>query len=190
MGNKPSPESTLKDTGPRGKRGAFIQVGVILAAHGIRGQVKIRSFTDIPKSLFKLGELTNEAGSKRFTLKSEGGRDDALIASINGIEDRNAAELLKGTVLYASAAQLPKKKKNEFYHSELVGLKAILKNGEVYGKVISTHNFGAGDILEIELSGKKTEMIPFNSNFFGKVDAKANSIVVIPPEYLSEKEAK
>lgn len=169
---------------------SLIKVAVILSAHGVRGQVKIRSFTDKPKSLFKLGALSDSTGTKSYLLTFLGGTDDAMIASIEGITDRNAAERLKGTVLYAEASRLPKRKKNEFYHSELIGLSAILKNGEIYGKVIATHNFGAGDILEIELPGHKTEMIPFNSNFFGKVDTTGNSIVVMPPEYISGKEDK
>ena len=125
---------------------------------------------------------------KQFKIKLHGGTEQGLIASIEGITDRNQAELLRGIELYARAEARPDKKENSWYHGELVGLKAQLENGKSYGKVIAMHNFGAGDIIEIELAIGKTEMLPFKDSFVGKVNTQGGYMIVHPPEYLEVKE--
>jgi 16S rRNA processing protein RimM len=161
----------------------LIKIGLIVAAHGIRGEVKIRSYLQPPEAIFSCGVLTNASGKKQFTLIKHGGNDKAFIAAIDGISDRNAAEFLKGTELYAPADALPKKKKGDYYSHELIGLDARLKSGRVYGSVVQLYNFGAGDIVEIKLPHGKTEMLPFNESF---VQVKKDHIVVHPPEYVEE----
>jgi len=167
---------------------ALLKVGVITSAHGIRGQVKIHTFTDLPEDILSRGTLTDEKGTREFKLTLHGRKEELLIAAIEGITDRNEAELLKGKTLYGRASARPAKGKDAWYQDELIGLKAQLSDGTVYGKVIGIYNFGAGDIIEIEHEKDKTEMIPFKEPFVGDVHTDRGYIIVTPPEYLEAKE--
>jgi len=178
--------SSNNNTGHRNKCG--VKVGVIASAHGIRGEVNIRSFSEPPDAIFSYGALTDETYVRTYVLTRRGGKDKTLIASIDGITDRNAAELLKGTELFVAASALPKKKSNQWYAHELIGIEARLPDGRVYGRVVQLYNFGAGDIIEIELANGKTEMLPFAPPFVGEVDADKGYIIVFPPDYVEGKE--
>ena len=161
----------------------LIEVGQITSAHGIRGQVKLRSFTQDPDDIFTYSPLTDKKG-KPYVLKREGYKEQLFIASIQGVTDRNAAELLKGTLLYAAAISEAEKEENQWFYSELKGLEARLENGDSYGKVIAVHNFGAGDIIEIERTDGSAEMIPFKPAFVGDIETEKGYLVIFPPEYL------
>jgi 16S rRNA processing protein RimM len=158
------------------------KVGVIASAHGVRGQVKIHSFSEDPEDLLRYGQLFDVSGKRRFTLTRHGAKATQLIASIEGITDRNEAEKLKGTELYADAS-LQEIAENEYAGADLIGLSALTATGETYGKVITLYNFGAGDILEIEHPNGQAEMLPFTSAFFGEVNTAKGHIIVIPPDY-------
>jgi len=166
--------SSPKDSGPRDERGV---VAVITSAHGVRGQVKIHPFIENPEALFS-APITDATGNRPFKLTRHGIKGTSIIASIEGITDRNQAELLKGTELFAPAAIAASEK------DKLTGLEARLLNGNVYGRVIGLYNFGAGDILDIEMEGGKSEMLPFTDNFVGGVHAEEGYLVVFPPEYV------
>lgn len=156
----------------------LIQVGVITAAHGVRGQVKIRSLTDNPEDLFSCGALSDAAGNQLFRVEKHAGSAPNFIVTFKGISDRNAAELLKGTTLFARAGSLPEK---EQMHHAIIGLEAKLPDGKAYGRVAGVYNFGAGDIVEFELTNGKTEMLPLNENF---LDIMTDYIIVFPPDYV------
>ena len=149
---------------------------MITSAHGVRGQVKIHSFIDDPESLLT-ATLTDASGRKPFKLTKYGIKDALLIVSIEGVHDRNEAELLKGTELFAPATP-------ENSGNPLEGMEARLLDGNVYGRVIGIYNFGAGDILDIELGNGKSEMIPLNDDFVGGVHIEEGYLVVFPPEYV------
>lgn len=157
---------------------------MVTAAHGVRGQVKILPFTDHPEALFAYSPITDHSGGRAFKLKREGIKDKLVIASIAGITDRNAAELLKGMELYAPAPTTQVNGPNQWSYTELTGLEARLIDGNVYGRVIGVYNFGAGDIIDIERQDGSSEMLPFNENFVGDVEVGEGSLVVYPPEYL------
>lgn len=163
-------------------------IGVITGAHGIRGQVKIRSFADESDAIFSYDSITDSTGKRTFKLTRHGTTPAGFIASIEGVTDRNQAELLKSTGLYIPTALLPEKDANQYYHSELIGLKAQLENGQLYGTIIGMHNFGAGDIVDIERLDKTTEMLPFTAAFVGEVKADEGYVIVFPPEYLEADE--
>lgn len=171
----------------------LIKVGVIASAHGIRGQVKLRSLTENPKDLLTYSPLTDAKGARVFVFTCEGIKDDSLIVSIEGVADRNAAELLKNIGIYAPANLLPEKEDGMWYYSELVGMQAQTSDGKPYGKIIGVHNFGAGDILEFTLADGSNEMLPFKEGFIGDVHENDGFVVVYPPDYLEaaedEKEA-
>ncbi|NBO18624.1 MAG: 16S rRNA processing protein RimM [Proteobacteria bacterium] len=161
---------------------ARVKLGVIRAAHGVRGQVKIFSISGDPEELLAHGPLLDARG-RRYALTRHGVQEACLIASIHGIADRNEAEKLKGTELFAIMAP-QKLRPDEFRTGDLIGLTARTQSGAAYGTVHDTMNFGAGDILEIERENGEREMLPFTGAFFGEVNISQGYLVVIPPGYL------
>jgi 16S rRNA processing protein RimM len=165
-------------------------IGVIIGAHGIQGQVRIRSFTDDPESLFKYKPVTDKAGLREFKLKKSGIARDAFIVTLADVKDRNAAEALRGTELFVDRGKLPRTKKNEFYEADLVGLEARDQSGRSYGKVIATHNYGAGTFLEIGANKKDSFMLPFTDACVPKIEAEDGAILIAPPDGWLDKEEK
>lgn len=164
-----------------------MQVGIITAPHGIRGQVKIRCLIS-PQALLACKTLSDANGKQSFRItQSSKPKDDILIIAFDGISDRDTAEALQGTALFATADQLPKKTAREEACEVLPGLEARLVEGDVYGRVTGVYNFGAGEVIEIELTTGKTEMLPFNENFIGDIQAAEGYVTVFPPEYLEAK---
>lgn len=162
----------------------LVCVGEIIAAHGIRGEVKIRCHTDNPEDIATFGALSD--GNKRlFKLHITGKTPQGVIARIEGVADRNAAELLVHTKLHVEKKRLPAPAKGSYYHDDLVGLTVTLASGEAFGTVLAVHNFGAGDILEITLAESgKAEMFSFTPATFPVVDVAAGKLVISPPEVL------
>jgi 16S rRNA processing protein RimM len=105
-----------------------------------------------------------------------------VVARLEGVADRDAAEALKGVELYVARDRLPPAAEGEFYHADLVGLAAVDAAGKAIGTIVAVHNFGAGDLLEIKLSGaSKTELVPFTDAFVPEVDIAARRVVVVLP---------
>jgi 16S rRNA processing protein RimM len=157
-----------------------ICVGQILGAHGVRGLVKLASFTADPGAIGSYGALTDEAGARRFGVTLMGAQKSHFLARIDGIADRDAAHGLTGTRLFVERAQLPPPAADEFYHADLIGLRAELPDGSVLGNVVALHNFGAGDIVELALAGGKQPMIPFDRATVPTVDF-ARGVMVVDP---------
>ncbi|MBX9804739.1 MAG: ribosome maturation factor RimM [Alphaproteobacteria bacterium] len=139
----------------------MILLAVIATAHGIRGAVKVKTFTQNPENIFTYGALKDEKGRtyqlKLVRLLSS----DSLIASVEGIVDRNQAEALRGTKLYIERLQLPDLVEEEFYHSDLIGLKVLDLEGQDVGYVQAIGNYGAGDYIEILDESHHLFTIPF-----------------------------
>jgi 16S rRNA processing protein RimM len=158
-----------------------VLLGVITAAHGIKGEVKVKTFTESPDRLNAYGTLTTEDGR---TLQIAGLRvvkgDDAVVR-FAGVGDRNAADTLKGQRLYVPRAALPPPEDGEFYHTDLIGLRAEDASGAILGTVNAVHNFGAGDVLELALAAGGTEFVPFTDPIVPVVDIAAGRIVVNLP---------
>ena len=152
----------------------------IVAVHGIKGEVKLKSFTSLPKDVFKYGTLQNKEGTHFFELTFTGFSKELIRAKIKGIDTRNDAETLKGTELYISRDKLPVLKKDTFYQTDLIGLKVLEKQSlKQIGKIVGIYNFGAGDILEIKFDTlKETEMLPFNDDYVPTVDIDKGFVVV------------
>lgn len=166
-------------------------VGVVVGAHGVGGQVRVKSFTAEPAGLYALGPLTDEPGLRRFALTPVGAAGGALIARIDGVADRDAAEALKGTRLYAERAALPEPAADEYYHADLIGLRVELGDGTTLGRVRAVHDFGAGDLIEVaddEGQGKAGGlMVPFTVAAVPVVDLEGGRLVVDPPPGLIER---
>lgn len=166
----------------------LIKVGLITASHGVRGQVKLRSFTEEPADLLSYTPLTDSTGKRQFKFTSQGIKGDSLIVSIEGIADRNASDLLKNTAIYAPASALPEKEEGTWYSSDLIGLEARTPDGKAYGSITAVHNYGAGDIIELELVSGGNEMLPFKAPFVGEIYVDKGYVEVTPPEYIGEKD--
>jgi 16S rRNA processing protein RimM len=139
----------------------MILLAIIGAAHGIKGAVKVKAFTHIPTNILDYGPLQDEKGQKYILKLVRVASPDSLIMTVKGVEDRNQAEALRGIKLYVNRDQLPDPQEEEFYHSDLVGLKAQDLQGNAIGHVKAVSNFGAGDFLELVDSNHHLYTIPF-----------------------------
>jgi len=143
-------------------------LGVVISAHGIKGEVNVRSYSGAPEGLAAYGAFTDEDGKiLEVSAMRQGPKGPVL--RFAGVAGRNGAEALKGTRLFVGRDQLPDLESEEYYHSDLVGL-AVEIQGKVVGKVAAVHNFGAGDILEVARTGQKPVMLPFTRQIVPKVD--------------------
>ena len=160
-----------------------ICVARIGAAHGVRGEVKLWSFTEDPAAVAQYGPLETQDGTRCFEIEALRAAKDHFVARIAGVNDRDAAESLRNIELYIPRARLPKiEEADTFYHADLVGLDAVTPDGARVGTVHALHNFGAGDIIEIAPDGGgEPLMLPFNETTVPKIDVAARQIVVVPP---------
>lgn len=159
-------------------------VGIVTGPHGIRGAVRVKSFTAVPEDIAGYGPVEDESGARRFTLRLEGAGKGTLIARISGVADRNQAEALRGLRLYLPRAALPEPEDDEFYHADLIGLDAVREDGTPIGRVRAIHDFGAGDTLEIEREGAPPAMVPFTRAVVPRVELAAGRLVIAPPPGL------
>jgi 16S rRNA processing protein RimM len=166
-----------------------VLVGVIVGAHGIKGEVKLKSFTFNPLSIGRYGLLQSSSGQQFEITKLKAAKDD-FIASFKHVADRNAAEALKGTELFVARQKLPKLKTHETYAHDLMGLEVLLENGSKLGKLVGMPSYGAGDLLEVAIDGNsETILIPFTNAFVPQDDFTNGKIIVNLPEgYLDEGE--
>ena len=155
-------------------------IGKIVAAHGIRGEVKVNSYTKNPSDLDKYGAVENKDASRTFNIKVLGMTSTNVRVKINGIDDRNSAEALIGTEFFINRDKLPQLGEEEYYHTDIVGLDVCLQSTDnKIGKVIGFSNFGAGDIIEIKINGQKeTEMLPFTKDYVPLIDVEHGYVVV------------
>jgi 16S rRNA processing protein RimM len=161
---------------------ARVMVGVIVGAHGVRGQVRVKPFTAEPEAVAAYGAVEDESGAHRFELGLVGRGKGVVIARLPGIADRDAAEALKGTRLYVPRAALPAPAEEEFYHADLLGLEAVTRDGASLGRVAAIHDFGAGDTIEVTRPDGGTLFVPFTKGAVPEVDLAAGRLVVEPPQ--------
>jgi 16S rRNA processing protein RimM len=165
-----------------------ICVAQIGAPHGIRGEVKLKSFTADPLAVKDYGPLTSEDGSAQFEIEAVRPAKAHLVARLRGVNDRNAAERLTHLKLFIPRDRLPPPEADEFYHADLIGLAAVTSAGDEIGTVVAVHDFGAGDILELRpRAGGPTLMLPFSDTYVPEVDIAAGRIVVAPPQDTAAK---
>jgi 16S rRNA processing protein RimM len=159
-------------------------VGVVTGAHGVRGAVRIKSFTAEPEAIARYGPLMDETGRQRFELTLLGSAKGVLIARLSGIEDRAQAEGSRGRRLYLLRTALPPTEEEEYYHADLIGLEAVLGDGTRVGQVCAVHDFGAGDTLELARPDAPPVMVPFTRAFVPRVEIDAGRLVLDPPPGL------
>jgi 16S rRNA processing protein RimM len=160
----------------------------------VRGEVKIKSFTARAQDVGAYGPVSDESGQRRFAVRVRGEARGLVVARLEGIEDRNAAEALKGLRLYVERAALGAKPRRTsknaevWYHADLVGLAVEDTAGRRLGTVKSLANYGAGDIVEVAGEGGKDLLLPFTKRVVPVVDIEGGRIVVDPPEEVEAKE--
>jgi 16S rRNA processing protein RimM len=157
-----------------------ICVAQIGAAHGIRGEVRLRPFTGDPMAITSYGPLESEDGTRRFEIEALRPSKDLFVARLAGVKDRNAAEALTNLKLYVSRDRLPPAAEGEFYHADLVGLAAVTPDGTSLGTVTAVHNFGAGDVIEIKPASGEALLVPFTDAAVPEIDLAAGRMVVVP----------
>lgn len=166
--------------------GDLLLMGVIIGVHGIRGEVKIKAFSENPEAIAAYGALLSKSGTEKFKIKRYRAAKGVVIAKLIGVNDRNAAEALKGTELFLPRASLPDlSDAEEFYHADLVGLRAEQPDGTLLGTVIALQNFGGGDMVEIKPEGGgETKFVPFTHEAVPDVNIEKGRIVVVRPEEI------
>ncbi len=157
-----------------------VQLAVIGAAHGIKGEVRVKTYTGDPLDLGSYG-LLYDASGKSYEVLSIRPSKTVVVVRFAGVDDRNAAEALNGKELYVDHAQLPQDlDEDEFYYTDLIGLAVRDSAGVSYGKVSAVFNFGGGDVLEIKESGKKPVMIPFTLASVPEILMEEGAVLIDP----------
>lgn len=159
-----------------------ILMGRIGAAHGLRGQVRINSFTQDPLAIATYALLrTNRDGLTLSITKSRLAKN-VVIAKFAGIDDRTSAEALNGVELYVLRQELPQPEGDEeFLHADLIGLQARLQDGQVLGEVVGVANYGAGDVLQIREKSGQTEMFAFTRAIVPEINLDGGFLLIVPP---------
>lgn len=160
-----------------------ICVGVISGAFGVRGEVRLRSFCAEATAIADYAPLYSEDGSRKFTVTLTGVLNNALSARLSGIKTREEADAAKGLQLYADRSKLPDLDDDEFYYSDLIGLKAFDAGGTLLGTVKAVLNHGASDLIEIMGPGMKSPLLlPFSKAVVPTVDLAGGRIIVDLPD--------
>jgi len=164
-----------------------VLAGVITAAHGIKGEVKLKSFTADPQAIAAYGPLLASTG-ERFEIQKLKAQKDGFIATLKGVGDRNRAETLKGVELFVQRRQLPEPEADEVYIHDLLGVTVVDMSGEKFGTVVAVPNFGAGDLIEIRRDGaEETVLVPFAQDYVPEFDlAKGRIVIDLPATWLDE----
>jgi len=159
-----------------------ILLGVVIGAQGLKGEVKVKTFTESPERLGAYGALHAKDGRTFVVHAARAAKPDIAVVRFDGVGDRNAAETLKGLELFVARDALPPPDEEEFYHADLIGLAVVDRGGGKLGTVVAVHNFGAGDLIEVRpTDGNTTQMLPFNEATVPVVDLAAGRLVVEPP---------
>jgi len=200
--NLPDPEEAAHGSGLRPARGQApgasrrtrgadpaeamrrLCVGIVTGPQGVKGAVRIKSFTEVPEDIARYGPVENEAGDGRFELRVSGTGKGVVIARVSGIENRDQAETLRGLRLFLPRSALPQTEPDEYYHADLIGLEAVLEDGTPVGRVRAIHDFGAGDTLELARHGASPVMVPFTRAVVPHVEMAHGRLVLDPPPGL------
>src|SRR5215468_8386900 len=163
---------------------ALVCVARIGAAHGVRGAVKLWTFTEDPFAVQTYGPLQTKDGQRRFEVAQAREGKGHLVVTFKGVTTRDEAERLNGIELYVPREQLPETDADEYYHADLIGLAAVNAAGEPLGRVLAIHNFGAGDIIEIAPPKGATLLLPFTNAVVPTVDLAEGRVVIELPQEI------
>ncbi|MCX7341044.1 MAG: ribosome maturation factor RimM [Hyphomicrobiales bacterium] len=164
----------------------LVLLGRFGRAHGVKGEVRLQSFTADPHAIAHYNPLTTADGARLFKLTSVKPAKDMLIARVAGVEGREAAEALNGIALFAPRERLPTPTEDdEFLMADLIGCAVVLSDGSTFGTVVDVPNYGAGDLIDIKpAKGGASVLLPFTKTFVPAVDISARHVVIDPPAGL------
>jgi 16S rRNA processing protein RimM len=164
----------------------LVLVGVFGAPQGVRGEIRVKSFTSDPKAIGAYGPLADASGARVFAFERlRALKEDMLVVKVAGVETREAAAALTGVEIFVRRDRLPPPSADEFYYADLVGLEAVMADSRALGRVAAVLNYGAGDIVEIAPSaGGEPLLLPFTKAVVRTIDFAAGRIVVDPPEEI------
>lgn len=168
----------------RNSERSMVRIGHIAGASGVKGDLRISSYTEHPLDVCAYGPVEDKEGKEKFILKPKRIAKGHVIAHADGIDNRDAAESLRGTELFITRAALPPPGEEEFYRNDLIDVTVFAANGDALGSVIAVHDFGAGTILEVAPKVGKTVLVPFTKDVVPVVDLSAKRIEINPPEGL------
>ena len=163
---------------------ARICIARIGAPHGVRGAVKLWTFTEDPLAVKAYGPLATKDGARQFEVTHAREAKGHLVATLKGVTSRDEAERLNGIELYIAREKLPSTGEDEYYHADLIGLAAVTPANEPFGRVIAIHNFGAGDIIEIAPPHGPTMLLPFTKAVVPSVDLAGGRVVIELPKEI------
>jgi 16S rRNA processing protein RimM len=156
-----------------------IPLAAVAGAHGIKGELRLKLFSDSIDSLSRQERLYVGGAERRLLGIRDSGK--TAVARFEGIADRSAAEALRGSLVEVDRSALPPLEEDEYYHSDLIGLPAFDAEGNKVGTIAAIENFGAGELLEVQLEGGRASLIPFKA---GIADLEQGRIV-LDPEFLA-----
>ena len=156
-----------------------IALAAVAGAHGVKGEVRLKLFGEGVESLSRHKDVYVGGAQRRLLAVRAGGK--AAVAKFAGVDDRSAAEALRGTLVEVDRAALPPLADGEYYHADLIGLPAVDGSGTAFGTVVAVENYGAGDLLEIEVEGGKRSLIPFKPGIADRADGR----IVLDPDFLA-----
>ena len=162
----------------------WVCVAVVATAHGLRGALKLRCFTERPQDVAAYGPVFDRRGKRLFELHLIGPAPGGVLARAEGIADRSAADALRGTELFVPRTALPEPAPDEFYYSDLEGMEALRSDGSHLGFVRSVDNFGAGDLIEVQVEDGRRVTLPFTRRTVPSIDLERRRLVVEPPEEI------
>ena len=152
-----------------------IALAAVAGAHGVKGEVRLKLFSDSAASLASHRNVYVGGVQRRLLNVREGGK--TAVARFEDVPDRSAAEALRGQLVEVDRSTLPPLEEGEYYHADLIGLPCVDRDGQPVGIVVAVENFGAGDLLEVELPGGRKSLIPFKD---GIADLEGDRIVLDP----------
>jgi len=163
-----------------------ICIGAVAGAFGVRGELRLKSFTATPEDIATYGPVTSQDGAQSYTITLTGqATKGALIARLSGVATKEQADALRGLRLFVERDRLPALPDDEYYHADLIGLEVFDTGGTLLGRVKSVQNHGASDILEIHGPGlKSTVLLPFTLEAVPTVDLASGRIIADPPDGL------
>ena len=164
----------------------LVLLGAIGAPRGVRGEVRVKSFTAEPDAIASYGPLWDKKGARWLKLKVVGEAKGQVIVRVDGIADRTQAETLRGTELFVPRERLPDAEEDAFYYVDLIGLRVETTEGEYLGEVRTVFEAGAGDLLDVGGGPYRGLVVPFTRDVVTEVDLEAGRLLVDPPEGLLE----
>lgn len=167
--------------------GKPILMARIGAPHGVRGEVRVKSFAADPMALGDYGKLFDAQGRK-FEIKSARPSKTVLVVKFAGVNSREDAEALNGVELFVDRAALPEPDEDEFYYSDLIGMTVTDSAGEPIGTLHAIEDYGSGDVLEIALARGGSELVMFTRDNVPGIDMDARMITVVLPEVVEARE--